>query len=214
MSLSHEPPALAPRLTARDAAETSRTSRGRARDVTWRRLVAYAFAAALLGLAQPRSSPLWPAGFAAGAALAVAGEALRVWGCGHLRKNQQVVTSGPYARVRNPLYLGTLLILVGVCLAAGQRVVLFGLLPAGLAAFFLYYTPKKERIESDRLRRRFGRRFERYHAAVPGYLPRLTRWEKASKDRWSAALVVENSEVETVLFVLAGLTVLAVRAFV
>ena len=211
MTTSHEPFAT---LCPAPAAAEVRPSRGRARDVTWRRVVAYAFAAALLGLAHPRSGPLWPAGFAAGAALALAGEALRVWGCGHLRKNQHVVTSGPYARVRNPLYLGTLFILVGVCLAAGQPVVLFGLLPAGLAAFFLYYTPKKERIESDRLRRRFGRRYERYHAAVPGYVPRLTRWEKASRDRWSAALVVENSEVETVLFVVAGLAVLAVRAFV
>ena len=134
-----------------------------------------------------------------------------MWGCGHLRKNQAVISSGPYAHVRNPLYLGTLLLLVGFCVAAGNRVVLYGLLPAGLAAFFLYYTPKKERVESDRLRRRFGEAFETYHAAVPGYFPRPTPWKGRTDAPWSAVLVVENSEVETAVLVLLGLAVLFAR---
>jgi protein-S-isoprenylcysteine O-methyltransferase Ste14 len=138
---------------------------------------------------------------------------LRVWGCGHLRKNKDVITSGPYAHVRNPLYLGTLLILVGFCVAAGDEVVLYGLLPVALFVFFVYYTPKKERVESDRLRRRFGARYDAYHAAVPGYLPRITRWSGASDLRWSASLAVENSELSTAVFVATGLAVLAARAF-
>ena len=195
-----------------DAEHVPHTSRGRARLFTWRRLVAYVFAAATLYLADPSKSPLKPWGLYAGVALAVAGELVRVWGCGHLRKNQDVISSGPYAHVRNPLYLGTLLILVGFCVAAGNAVIVFGLLPAGLAAFFLYYTPKKERIESDRLRKRFGAQFDVYHAAVPGYLPRLTRWSGASGAPWSAALVAENTEIPTVLLVLGGLALLAARA--
>jgi len=196
-----------------DVDDAPRESRGRPR-VTWRRFVAYAFAAATLLLARPATSPLWPWGFAAGAALALLGEALRIWGCGHLRKNQDVVSSGPYAHVRNPLYLGTLLALVGFCLAAGNTIVMYGLLPLGLVVFFAYYTPKKERVESDRLRRRFGAQFDEYRAAVPGYLPRLTRWAGASTQRWSAALVVENTELPTAAFVALGLAALAVRAFI
>jgi protein-S-isoprenylcysteine O-methyltransferase Ste14 len=192
-------------------------SRGRARVVTWRRLVAYAFAAAtmLLVWVDRESRPGWidPWGLWAGAALAVVGEALRVWGCGHLRKNQDVITSGPYAHVRNPLYLGTLLILVGMCVAAGTRIVVYGLLPLGLVGFFAYYTPKKERIESDRLRRRFGAKFDVYHDAVPGYLPRLTRWSGASNEPWSGPLVVENTEIPTVLFVAVGLAVVFAARF-
>jgi protein-S-isoprenylcysteine O-methyltransferase Ste14 len=176
-------------------------------------MVSYAFAAATLALASPAQSPLWPYGFYAGALVAVVGEALRIWGCGHLRKNKDVITSGPYGYVRNPLYLGTLLILVGFCVAAGNEIVMYVLLPVGLIAFFAYYTPKKERVESDRLRRRFGAQFDAYHDAVPGYLPRITRWKNASNLPWSWPLVVDNTEIPTALLVAAGLTVLALRAF-
>jgi len=180
---------------------------------TWRRLVAYGFAAALLVLADPKGSPLASWGIHAGAAVALWGEAWRIWGCGHLRKNKAVISSGPYAHVRNPLYLGTFLCLVGFCVAAGNREVLFYLLPAGVLVFTAYYTPKKERVESDRLRRRFGEEFDRYHAAVPGYLPRITAWEGAARAPFSARLVVDNSEVPTALLVLLGLGVLYGRNF-
>jgi len=198
---------------AGEAAPRGSAARGWSKALAWRRLVAYAFAAATLVLASPAQSALWPWGFAGGAAVAVAGEALRFWGCGHLRKNKDVITSGPYAYVRNPLYLGTLLIVVGFCVAAGNAVVLYGLLPVALLAFFVYYTPKKERVESDRLRRRFGARFDAYHDAVPGYLPRITRWSGASDLRWSGRLAVENSEGSTAALVATGLAVLAARAF-
>jgi protein-S-isoprenylcysteine O-methyltransferase Ste14 len=197
-----------------ESAPRGSAARGWSEALAWRRLVAYAFAAATLALATPADSAHWPWGFVAGVALAVAGEALRFWGCGHLRKNKDVISSGPYAYVRNPLYVGTLLIIVGFCVAAGNAVVLYGLLPAALLAFFVYYTPKKERVESDRLRRRFGARFDDYHDAVPGYLPRITRWSGASKLRWSWPLAFENSEGSTAAFVAIGLAVLAVRAFV
>ena len=178
-----------------------------------RRTVACAFAAAVLVVADPGKNPLGTAGVLAGLAVAVLGEVLRIWACGHLRKNEDVISSGPYARVRNPLYLGTLLILVGFCVAAGSRVVLEGLLPVGLLAFALYYAPKKERIESARLRERFGAKFDEWHASVPAYLPRLTRWPPASRAPWSGRLVVENTEVETALFVTVGVAVMLARWF-
>jgi protein-S-isoprenylcysteine O-methyltransferase Ste14 len=189
---------------------------GRAGFLTWRSFTACTFAVATLVLVylnrNDRPSWIHPWGMAAGATLAVLGEALRVWGCGHLRKNQDVITSGPYAHVRNPLYLGTLLILVGICLASEISIVLYGLLPVGLLVFCAYYTPKKERVESDRLRRRFGARFDAYHDAVPGYFPRLARWSGASSERWSGSLVVSNTELPTVGFVLFGLAfVIAAR---
>ncbi|MHC4821531.1 MAG: methyltransferase family protein [Planctomycetota bacterium] len=180
---------------------------------TWRRFIAYAFGAAILLLADPASSPLAPWGFAAGAAIALFGEFWRIWGCGHLRKNQAVISSGPYAYVRNPLYLGTLLNLIGFCVAAGNEIVLYYLLPFGLLVFFVYYIPKKERVESARLRKRFGEEFDVYHDAVPGYLPRLTKWKGTQPAPMSWALVVENSEIPTLLLVLGGLGILALRNF-
>jgi phospholipid methyltransferase len=173
--------------------------------------VAYLFGAALLALADPAASPIEPWNLLGGAALCLFGAFWRLWGCGHLRKNQAVITSGPYAHVRNPLYLGTLLNLFGFGLAAGHPVILYGLLPLSLLLFALYYVPKKERVESDRLRKRFGAEFEAYHAAVPGYLPRLTPWSGAKPEPMSFALVVENSEIETQLLILGGLGVMLAR---
>lgn len=199
------------RYTPRARRQRGGSALGASRKPTWRRFVAYAFAAALLALADPAASPIAPWNLLAGGAACLLGAFWRLWGCGHLRKNQAVITSGPYARVRNPLYLGTLLNLFGFGLAAGHPVILYGLLPAGLVAFAAYYVPKKERVESERLRKRFGAEFEEYHAAVPGYLPRLTAWSGAKPAPMSWALVVENSEVETQLLILAGLGVMAAR---
>jgi len=211
----HAPPVRAPLYTPPvprpDAPPFPEDPLAASRVPTWRRFIAYGFAAALLALADPAASPIAPWNLAAGAALCLFGAFWRVWGCGHLRKNQAVISSGPYAHVRNPLYLGTLLNLFGFGLAAGHEVILYGLLPLGLLVFTFYYVPKKERVESERMRKRFGAEFDEYHDAVPGYLPQLRRWPKAKTERMSWALVVENSEVETLLLILMGLGVMVGR---
>ena len=78
-------------------------------------------------------------------------------------KNQAVIKSGPYAHVKNPLYLGTFLIMVGCIVAATNphnesRYLLLVALPCFLGVFFVYYLPYKFAREGDRLRRRFGGR--------------------------------------------------------
>ena len=194
-------------------ASPERASLPASKKPTWRRFVAYAFAAVLLALASPGEFEYRPWNLVAGTALCLFGAFWRVWGCGHLRKNQAVITSGPYARVRNPLYLGTLLNLLGFCLASGHPVVVYGLLPAGILVFAFYYVPKKERVETGRMLKRFGEEFRTYHDAVPGYLPRLRPWPGARAAPFSWALVAENSEVPTLLLILAGLGVLHARYF-
>lgn len=181
--------------------------------ITWRQFACYIAAGVLLLLADPAASPWAPWNLIAGIACCFIGVFWRVWGCGHLRKNKDVISSGPYAHVRNPLYLGTLLQIVGFGVAAGHPWILYGFLPVGLLVFFLYYVPKKERVESDRLRRRFGAEFDEYHDAVPAYLPRLRAWPRAKPDPMSWPLVVENSEVGTVVAILIGLAVLIGRYF-
>ena len=53
-----------------------------------------------------------------GLPVAVCGLLLRAWAAGHVRKDQSLTTCGPYAFVRNPLYLGTLLVAAGFALAS------------------------------------------------------------------------------------------------
>ena len=72
----------------------------------------FLLAAAFVWLAEPAWKSL-----AAGLPLSVAGLALRAWAAGHLEKNTTLAESGPYAWVRNPLYLGTLAVAAGFTVA-------------------------------------------------------------------------------------------------
>jgi protein-S-isoprenylcysteine O-methyltransferase Ste14 len=150
----------------------------------------FVFLLAVLRFARPT-----PVLLAGGACLMLCGEWIRVWSAGHLVKTEVLVTSGPYRRVRNPLYLGRLLIFSGLCIAASlPHGLSWILLPGGWAVFFGYYLPRKERVEPARLREIHGEAYERYRAAVPPLLPRRTAWPEASSARWSASLALRNRE--------------------
>ena len=145
--------------------------------------------------------------FLTGLALVIPGELIRIWAAGHLRKNQEVTTTGPYAYVKNPLYLGTLLIMIGYCLMARNLVVFF----IGLAVFFFYYVPFKKHRESARLQERFGDAWTVYDWAVPDYLPRLSPYPKRGTQPWRWAVFLDNSEHETAIVVLLVCLLIGLR---
>lgn len=153
----------------------------------------------LLYVADPETA--W---FIPGAILALVGEALRIWAAGHLRKNKQLTTTGPYAYVKNPLYLGTFLITLGG--SAMARSVFIMLL--GVTWLSFYYIPYKKRQEHRKLSQSFGDQWLEYDQAVPAYIPRRTPYAGKGTNAWSFALVKENSEHETAAGVLLGLIVL------
>jgi protein-S-isoprenylcysteine O-methyltransferase Ste14 len=149
----------------------------------------YAALAALLILARPV-----PALLAAGGVLVATGEAIRIWAAGHLVKSSRLVTWGPYARVRHPLYLGRLLILTGLLLAAWVGPVpSLALLVVSWAGFFGYYLPRKERIEGARLLERHGAAFASYRSAVPALLP-ARRPYPGSAGAWSRGRMAASGE--------------------
>jgi protein-S-isoprenylcysteine O-methyltransferase Ste14 len=100
--------------------------------------------------------------------LVAAGLWLRGYAAGYVRKNAELTTSGPYAYTRNPLYLGSLSIVLGFGAACGTWW-LVGLL---LALFAVIYLPTIQG-EEQFLRATFAG-FDAYAAAVPRLLPRLT----------------------------------------
>lgn len=163
----------------------------RSKILGWIRLaLVYAFVAALLVVSRP-TVPL----FAAGAVLVAAGGAVRLWAAGHLVKSVRLVTSGPYAYTQNPLYLGRLLILTGLGIAArGPAYVNLVALAIGYAIFFFYYMPRKLRVEGGRLARLHGSDFEAYHGAVPILFPSARRYPAASRDPWSFRRMALNQE--------------------
>lgn len=185
----------------------------RIRKLTWRLLLVYVLVLAVIAFAD-RSPGKWRNwNFAAGTALLSAAVAVRLWAAGHLVKNRVLTVTGPYAYVKNPLYLGTFLGMVGFALAAmGDprdpwylRYFNWMVLGAAVLAFAFHYVPRKKRREGERLRELFGEAWDHYDRSVPDYLPALRRYERAQDRRWSWTAACENSEPWTVLAVAAGL---------
>lgn len=123
----------------------------------------YAAFAVVLALARPGAESL-----AAGLTLAVLGEALRIWASGHIEKTERLATGGPYARTRNPLYVGSALLALGVAVAAASPFVM-----AAVAAYFAVFYPAVIREESAFLARRFPEEYAAWARDVPAFLPRL-----------------------------------------
>ena len=153
-------------------------------------------------LAKPK-----PWTLAVGGGIAFAGLALRAWASGHLRKNDALATTGPYAYTRNPLYLGSFLIGVGFTLAGGrwEVAVLFALLFLGI------YVPVM-RVESETLEELFGHKYRRYAQAVPLFLPRFQRYESASPVRFDGALYKRYREYQAAIGFGVAFAVLLIKA--
>jgi protein-S-isoprenylcysteine O-methyltransferase Ste14 len=141
-------------------------------------------AALLLGagfllLMHPSLRSLWIGGI-----VAAAGAALRIWAAGHIEKGKSLARGGPYAYTRNPLYLGSLVMAVGVMLA-GQVYCL--LLPLALYYAAVYYPVMK--AEEGELAAQYGSAFGDYAARVPLFVPRFTSGAVSSSAfQWSRVL--------------------------
>jgi protein-S-isoprenylcysteine O-methyltransferase Ste14 len=143
-----------------------------------------------------------------GIILIVVGEGIRIWAAGHLQKNEILTTTGPYAYVKNPLYIGTILITTGFCIFADN----IYLLAAVTFAFCFHYIPYKKRVEGDRLKKIFGDQFEDYDQKVPDYIPRSTPYS-SGKGSWQFKCFIENSEEGILLILLAGIILILSRPF-
>ncbi len=124
--------------------------------------VGFAAAAVYLWLARPTAGSV-----ILGSAFELAGLMVRGIASGYVRKNEVLTTSGPYAYVRNPLYLGSILLAAGFVIAARSWVIL-GMFAA---MFVLIYLPVI-RSEEQFLQQQFPE-FEEYSRRVPRLLPRL-----------------------------------------
>ncbi|MCZ6696838.1 MAG: isoprenylcysteine carboxylmethyltransferase family protein [Acidobacteria bacterium] len=176
----------------------------RSKTLGWIRLAGlYAFVIALVILSHPS-----PASLAVGAIAVALGESVRLWAAGHLVKSVRLVTSGPYAWTQCPLYLGRLLILTGLGLAAHHdsyvNLVALGI---GYAIFFFYYMPRKIRVEGARLTKIHGDAYEQYSRSVPLLFPSLKRYP-GDGSTWSFRRMVRNQEPLILLGLLVTLSFL------
>jgi protein-S-isoprenylcysteine O-methyltransferase Ste14 len=129
----------------------------------------FAFAVAYFWFAVPS----W-ASITLGAMLSLIGLAVRAIASGHIRKNAELATTGPYAYTRNPLYLGSVLMAVGFVIAARN-----GWIALGATIMFLVIYVPVIKAEEVYLRELFTG-YEQYAANVPRLLPRLTAYRGAN----------------------------------
>jgi protein-S-isoprenylcysteine O-methyltransferase Ste14 len=150
------------------------------------------------------SCPNWDS-LAIGTPWALLGIVLRGWAAGHLEKNIQLTTSGPFARVRNPLYLGSLLVGIGFALAAKD-----GLLAVLIGIFFLgFYLPVVE--EEERHLNVLFPGYRDYQQRVPKLIPQVRTPDRGGQCfRWQ--LYFRNREYQALLAFLLAFFVLAQKA--
>jgi protein-S-isoprenylcysteine O-methyltransferase Ste14 len=91
--------------------------------------------------------------------------AVQAAGSGTVDDPDRLLTTGPYALTRNPMYLGWALLHLGAALVAGSGWLLAAELPAALAVYRAVLS------EEQGLEARFGAEFARYRAKVGRYLP-------------------------------------------
>lgn len=137
---------------------------------------------------------------------AVLGEALRTWSSGHIKKNKELATDGPYAYTRNPLYLGSFLMGLGFVIMADNLYILI----AFLVGFSLIYHAVV-RGEEAGLERTFGRGFRDYRDRVPRFFPRFRR-DPYGTGLFEWRLVQKHREYRAWLGITGGLIFILLKA--
>ena len=151
-----------------------------------------------------RAKPTWRF-LLLGALIAAIGIVLRTLASGQVKKNQELTMSGPYAYVRNPLYLGSIIIAIGFAVAARELWVAIVV----LAMFALIYVPVI-RGEETFLRKQFPGAYDDYARRVPSLLPR-TLLLRQIRDGFSRELYWQHREYNALLGAAAMSAALAAK---
>jgi protein-S-isoprenylcysteine O-methyltransferase Ste14 len=114
---------------------------------------------------------------AIGLAMALVGQVFRIYAAGFIFKNKQLASTGPYALVRHPLYLGNFLILIGFTLAAANLYVAIG-----VVVFFLVWYPAAIAYEDSKLENIFEDDWREWSKNIRAIIPGRFRW---SDRRWN-----------------------------
>jgi protein-S-isoprenylcysteine O-methyltransferase Ste14 len=159
----------------------------------------FAFAAFYFWIARPN----WLS-IAVGAAVAVIGLAIRASASGHVVKDRELTTSGPYAYTRHPLYLGSIIVAAGFAIAGRSPWIVVAM----VILFVVIYIPVI-RLEEYYLRGAYRERFDEYARAVPALVPRLSPFRRGGA--FSRERYWKNREYNALLGSAAMLAALIVK---
>ncbi|MCL4557642.1 MAG: isoprenylcysteine carboxylmethyltransferase family protein [Deltaproteobacteria bacterium] len=148
----------------------------------YRTKLGFVFAALFVVMARPTVIAM-----TVGIPIGITGLLIRLWASGYIKKNKELSIDGPYSYTRNPLYLGSFFIGLGVSIMGSCIVfILFY-----LAGFYLVYS-SVIKDEEKSLIELFGGSFLDYKSKVPAFFP-LMKPVKISKD-FDLRLVVKHGE--------------------
>jgi protein-S-isoprenylcysteine O-methyltransferase Ste14 len=145
--------------------------------------VHFLLALAALALAHPR-----PITNTIGAALCVTGIIVRLWAAGVLEKGGGLCMDGPYRWVRHPLYLGSSVVALGLCVMTNSVWGWAVILPIFAVLYWAQATHEERRLRDE-----FGEAYLRYTHVAPMIVPAPPRVASSGR-AWQLARVVKNRE--------------------
>jgi protein-S-isoprenylcysteine O-methyltransferase Ste14 len=152
-----------------------------------------------------------------GGILCILGEMLRIGSLRHAggaTRTRSVgapdlVSSGPYGHVRNPLYLANMMLYTGFAIASDA---LFPWLPLATVVFFTWQYGMIISLEEGTLRELFGPKYGEYCKRVPRLWPRLT---SGGETRPAPLTVIEalRQERSTLMGLVISWVLLVIRLY-
>ncbi|MBI3314445.1 MAG: isoprenylcysteine carboxylmethyltransferase family protein, partial [Candidatus Omnitrophica bacterium] len=128
----------------------------------------------------------------------IAGALLRLWSNGYAIKNDRLSTCGPYAFVRNPLYLGTFLIALGLAIVLKMGWVMTVLFLAVLGWVY----SKTIREEEEMLEAKFGDEYKKYCSKTPALVPSLIPYIQGEKWPFRIRRLIDSKEHKPVFWII------------
>ena len=128
----------------------------------------------------------------------VAGELLRIWAVGYagastrartLGAARDLVTTGPYSYVRNPLYLGNFLLSLGICVIAN----VYWLVGVLVVGYFCQYLPIIA-LEEAYLLESCGSVYQTYRERVPRFVPKFHPYPEPSNHDFSFGRAIKSEK--------------------
>lgn len=167
---------------------------------TYRSYTPIPFLVIMLIFARPTAASL-----IVGFVMAFAGEAIRFWGVSYAGSETrttgtvggtQLVTIGPYAHVRNPLYIGNIFMYIGVGIMSNA---LMPYLPLVALVYFIFQYSMIVSLEEEYLERAFPEWAE-YKKRVGRFIPRIVPFESGTRlePDYVRALTSERSSLMAV----------------
>ena len=138
-----------------------------------------------------------------GTILVLSGLALRSWSVGILRKNRELTTTGPYRLIRNPLYVGSFMMMFGFCAIIGDSENIWFVVGPVLLMYIV-----KVRQEERSLSALFPQQWPDYARQTPRFFPRIGRLDL--KADWSGAQWMRSREYQAVAATAVALVALKI----